>query len=608
MRNFPSFRLGILFASVVIPLILRTLASPSQFENPRQTTPNSATAPQIQTIPKNSLSPSDTTLRFQDIAMRAGLTTAPNSRSDRRYVIETMGGGGIALFDCDNDGKLDLAVVNDSTIEAYLKGGDPMLTLYHKDGGPATPHFSDITTSAGLHTKGWGMGIAVGDFDNDGLPDLYITGYGHNVLYHNLGACKFEDVTKKAGLEVGGFSTSAAWADYDRDGHLDLFIARYVRTDIRHLPDPARSSGYKGILVELPDTMEGETDFLFRNRGDGTFEDVSEKAGVNDPHKLHGMGVVWADYDNDGWPDLFVTNDSGWNFLYHNKQNGTFEEIGIPSGTGLGPFGQNFGNMAADFGDFDRDGKLDLVVTRFGSQPASLYWNRGSQFLDISDKAGFSKATYAPIKWGPCFGDFDNDGCPDILIANGNFSSLLDKLPKEVRYAEPLQLFRNLGNRNFVELADNAGLNDSRLQSRRGTAFGDVNNDGKLDIAVFNANAPPSLFLNETSSSNHGVVLQLIGDKSNRGAIGARVTVVTPDMTQVNEVRGGGSYNSTNDTRLHFGLGTAAIMTTVQVRWPSGLKQEFTNVPSDAVYQITEGQSFMMLRKFAGKTISKTAQ
>jgi len=442
------------------------------------------------------------------------------------------------------------------------------------------------------------MGIAVGDFDNDGLPDLYVTGYGHNVLYHNLGGCKFEDVTKKAGLEVGGFSTGAAWADYDRDGFLDLFVARYVHTDVHHLPNPAQSVGYKGVLVELPDTMEGETDFLFRNRGNGTFEDVSAKAGVNDPHKLHGMGVVWGDYDGDGWPDLFVTNDSGWNFLYHNKHDGKFEEVGIASGTGLGPFGQNYGNMAADFCDFNRDGKLGLIVTRFGSQPASLFWNRGDYFLDIADKAGIARPTLAPIKWGTGFGDFDNDGWPDILIANGNFSSSMDALPNEPQFAEPLQFFRNLGNRTFEDISDAAGLNDLRLQSRRGTAFGDINNDGNLDAVVFNANGPPSLFINETANSNHRVLFRLIGTKSNRAAIGARVVVITQGMTQIEEVRAGGSYNSTNDTRLHFGLGPCAAMKKVQVHWPSGLEQEFLDVPGNAIYEISEGKQMNRLATF----------
>jgi len=529
-------------------------------------------------------------VHFRDIATAAGLQTTPHSRSDRRYVLDTMAGGGIALFDCDNDGKLDIAVVNDSTIDRYLNGGDLMITLYHQDPHSAIPHFTDVTKSAGLTSKGWGMGIAVGDFDNDGLPDLYVTGYGHNVLYHNLGGCKFEDVTEKAGLEVGGFSTGAAWADYDRDGFLDLFVARYVHTDVQHLPSPAQSLGYKGVLLEVPDTMEGETDFLFRNRGDGTFQDVSEKAGVNDPHKLHGMGVVWGDYDDDGWPDLFVTNDSGRNFLYNNKHDGTFEEVGMPSGTGVGPFGQNYGNMAADFGDFDRDGKLDLIVTRFGNQSVGLFWNRGEEFIDIADHANIARPTFAPVKWGVGFGDFDNDGWPDLLIANGNFSSSMDALPGEARYAEPLQFFRNLGNRTFEDTSDSAGLNDLRPHSRRGTAFGDINNDGKLDVVVFNANGPPSLFINETQNSNHRVLFRLVGTKSNRAAIGARVTVTTAKMTQIDEVRGGGSYNSTNDTRLHFGLGTDAIMKKVHVRWPSGLNQEFVELSADAIYEITEGQ------------------
>ena len=539
-----------------------------------------------------SVTSSKTPIHFRDIAAQAGLTTMPRSSSERRYLVETMGGGGIALFDCDNDGKLDIAVVNDSTIEQYLRGGDPMITLYHQDSVSGNIHFTDVTQSAGLTTRGWGNAIAVGDFDNDGLPDLYVTGYGHNVLYHNLGGCKFEDVTEKAGLKVGGFSTGAAWADYDRDGYLDLFVARYVHTDIHHLPPPdPTATGYRSVILEMPGEMPGESDYLFRNRGDGTFEDVSQKAGVNNPHELHGMGVAWGDYDNDGWPDLFVTNDDGQNFLYHNKGDGTFEEVGLVSGTGLGPNGEIFGNMAADFGDFDRDGKLDLVVTRYGNQPASLYRNDPQGFTDMATEAKIAPPTYPPVKWGVGLGDFDNDGWPDILIANGNFSSLMDKLENEVKYCEPIQLFRNLGNGTFDEIADRAGLNDGPLKSRRGTAFGDVNNDGNLDVVVFNAAGPPSLFLNETRNANHRVLFRLIGTKSNRAAVGTRVTVYTSRMTQIDEVHGGGSYNSTNDMRLHFGLGREAMMSKVKVQWPSGLEQEFRNVAGDAIYEIVEGQA-----------------
>jgi len=590
MPRLSTLALSILSVSTGLAFGLRSLPQITSSENLTGHSAHLTRAAQVNAKTESPSSGTQHRLHFRDISTQAGLTTIPHSRSDRRYVLDTMAGGGIALFDCDDDGKLDIAVVNDSTIERYLGGGDLMITLYHQDTNFPNLHFTDITESAGLTTKGWGMGIAVGDFDNDGLSDLYVTGYGHNVLYHNLGNCKFEDVTKKAGLWVGGFSTGAAWADYNRDGLLDLFVARYVHTDVHHLPDPAQSLGFKGVLVELPDTMEGETDLLFRNRGDGTFEDVSEKAGVNNPHKLHGMGVVWSDYDNDGWPDLFVTNDSGWNFLYHNKQDGTFEEVGIPSGTGLGPFGQNYGNMAADFADFDHDGKLDLFVTRFGDQPAGLYWNRGNQFTDIAAKAKIASPTFAPVKWGTGFGDFDNDGWPDILVANGNFSSLMDTLPSQARFAEPIQLFRNLGDRTFEEIADNAGLNAPPLHSRRGTAIGDINNDGQLDFVVFNANGPPSLFVNETHNTNHRVLFHLVGTKSNRAAIGARVTITTPTMQQIDEVRAGGSYNSTNDVRLHFGLGPGAVMTKVQVQWPSGLKQEFLDVPGDAIYEITEGK------------------
>ena len=535
-------------------------------------------------------------VNFRDMSAKAGLNTVPRSSSERRYIVETMGGGGVAIFDCDNDGRLDIAVVNDSTIDRFLADADPMVTLYHQDGTDANFHFTDIAADAGLTARGWGMAIAIGDYDNDGLPDLYVTGYGNNVLYHNLGACKFEDVTAHAGTKVGGFSTGAAWADYDRDGHLDLFVARYVHTDLHHLPAPnPRVEGYRSVILQMPDEMEGETDFLFRNRGDGAFEDVSQKAGVSNPSKLHGMGVVWGDYDNDGWPDLYVTNDGGTNYLYHNNGNGTFAENGILSGTGTGAHGEIYGNMAADFGDFNRDGRLDLVTTRYSRQPVSLSRNDQTLFTDAAAQSGLAKATLAAVKWGVGFGDFDNDGWLDILIANGNFSSLMDKLEAEVKYREPLQLFHNIDGRTFEDTANKAGLNNGPLQSRRGTAFGDINNDGNLDIVVFNVAGPPSLFINETRNPNHRVLFRLVGTKSNRMGIGARVTVFTGAMKEVDEVHGGGGYNSSNDTRLHFGLGQAATMNKIEVRWPSGMKQDFQNISADAVYEINEERGLKKL-------------
>jgi enediyne biosynthesis protein E4 len=536
-------------------------------------------------------------VRFRDIGPQSGLTTVPHSAPVKQYLVEMMGGG-IALFDCDNDGKLDIVTVTDSTVDTYLHGGEAMVTLYHQDtAANGALHFTDITAASGLTARGWGMGIAVGDFDNDGLHDLYVTGYGHNVLYHNLGGCKFEDVTAKEGVAGGGFSVGAAWADYDRDGKLDLFVSRYVDTDLQHLPQPGEKAfQYQGLPMEVP-VLKGETDLLFHNGG-GAFEEISHKAGVSNPDKRLGMGVVWGDYDHDGWPDLFVANDMGPNYLYHNKHDGSFEEVGLISGTALSAEGRSMGNMAADFADYDRKGALDLVVTRYGYQPMSLYKNEGD--LGFTDKA-FAAGLAAPgdqlVAWGAGFADFDNDGWPDIFVANGNVSSMVDKLPHDLKYREPVQLFHNQHNGSFVEMANAAGLNDGPLHSRRGTAFGDINNDGNVDVVVYNVGGPPSLFVNESRSTNHRVLLQLVGKKSNRSAIGARVTVTAGQLVQIDEVRGGGSYLSSNDQRLHFGLGAETVIKSLKIEWPSGLTENLSSIPADNLYSIVEGSGIQQTTK-----------
>jgi enediyne biosynthesis protein E4 len=529
-------------------------------------------------------------IHFHDIRAQAGLHPAPPSTTIARYLVEMMGGG-IALLDCDNDGKLDIAVVNDSTVDRYRAGGDPMITLYHQEAGLK---FKDVTQESGLTTKGWGMGIAIADYNNDGLPDIYVTGYGHNVLYRNLGGCKFQDVTAETHTAGGGFSAGAAWADYDRDGDLDLFVSRYVDTDMDRLPKQGMPAfNYQGLDMEVP-VSSGETDLLFHNRGGTAFDEVAKKAGVDNPDKKLGMGVIWSDYDHDGWPDLFVTNDMGPNFLYHNKHDGTFEDNGMISGVALSGEGRTMGNMAGDFADFDHTGRFGLIVTRYGYQPMTLYSNQGDgEFKDASWDAGLAQLKYQPVRWGVGFADFDNDGWPDILVANGNVTPLIDKLPNDLKYREPIQLFRNSEGRTFTEMANAAGLNDSPMQSRRGTAFGDIDNDGSVDVVVYNAGAPPSIFLNDTRNTNHRVLFKLVGTKSNREAVGARVSVTTAKMRQIDEVRAGGSYLSTNDSRLHFGLGSDAMMKEIEIEWPSGQKQQLTNIPADAIYTIEEGKGII---------------
>src|SRR6202521_5083199 len=339
--------------------------------------------------------------RFEDVSKSAGLTVTHNSTPEKRYILESMSGG-VGFIDCDNDGKLDIITVNGSSVARFREGGSPMITLYHQEGDLK---FRDITKEAGLTRKGWGMGIAVADFDNDGWQDIYVTGYGGNVLYRNLGNCKFEDVTEKAGVRVGGFSTGAAWGDFDRDGFVDLFVPRYVYVDINKLPvfgSDDKTCKFRGIPVQCgPWGMPGESDFLFRNRGDGTFEDVSKKAGVDDPNHYFGMQGVWADYDNDDWPDLYVANDAGPNYLYHNKHDGTFEEVGMLSGVALGGDGQAQGSMGVDWGDYLHEGRLSMFVTNFHEQPDTLYRNMGKDgFSDASWPAKLGRPTYPYVGWG----------------------------------------------------------------------------------------------------------------------------------------------------------------------------------------------------------------
>jgi hypothetical protein len=529
---------------------------------------------------------------FEDIGKQAGLTVPHISTAEKRYIIESMSGG-IGLIDCDNDGKLDIIAINGSTTDRYRQhGGDPLITLYHQD---ADLKFTDITQQAGLTRKGWSMGVAVADYDNDGLPDIYVTSFGGNVLYHNLGNCKFEDVTDKAGVAVGGLSAGAAWGDYDRDGHVDLYVSRYVHVDMDKLPDFGSNEKFcrfRGVLVQCgPWGLAGESDFLFHNRGDGTFEDVSKKAGVDDPKHYYGLGVVWGDYDNDGWPDIYVANDAGPNYLYRNKHDGTFEEVGLMLGSDLSGDGQELGSMGVDMGDYDHKGRLNIFVTEFVDQSDTLYHNNGDDgFTDVTWRAGIGQPSHPYVGWGTGFFDMDNSGWLDIFVANGHVYPQVDTIPNAAHFKQPMLLFRNKHDGTFEESTAAVGLSDIPLQSRRGAAFGDINNDGCVDIVTLNVGEPPSLLLNHCQNGNHRVLFWLQGTKSNRLAIGARVTVKAGGITQFSEVKGGSSYISQNDLRQHFGLGKSDKMDEVTVRWPNGESEILRGLPADFIYTIVEGQ------------------
>lgn len=527
--------------------------------------------------------------KFKDLAQELGLTVPHISTSDKRYIVESISGG-VGLFDCDDDGRLDIVIVNGSTLERYSKGGNPMVTLYHQE---ADGKFKDITTEAGLTRLGWGMGVAVADYDNDGKLDLFVTGYGANVLYRNLGGCKFEDVTEKAGVRGGGFSTGAAWGDYDRDGNVDLFVSRYVHVDVEHMPEFGSNKycRYKGLLVQCgPWGLPGESDLLYHNRGDGTFEEVSAKAGVHDDIGYYGLGVMWSDYDNDGWPDLLVANDSVPNYLYRNNHNGTFSEIGMLSGVSLSGDGTQLGNMGVDFGDYDHSGRFSLFITTFQEQPKVLWRNLGVKgFEDVSWASGLGRPSYPDVCWGTSFLDMDNDGWLDLLTACGHVYPQIDSLPEGPKYRQPIYLERNNRDGTFDEVTKEAGLTDLPLKSRRGAAFGDIFNNGNVDVVILNVGEPPSLLINLNHDGNHRVLFKLIGTKSNRAGIGARVTILAGGTRQMGEVRGGGSYLSQNDLRLHFGLGKSTKIDSVEIRWPSGTVETLTDVAADAIYTVAEG-------------------
>ncbi|MDA2933426.1 CRTAC1 family protein [Acidobacteria bacterium AH-259-D05] len=528
------------------------------------------------------------TVHFVDIAQEAGLHFRHVSGSpEKNYILETIGGG-VAWIDYNRDGWPDLFLVNGGRWEDLLKGEQGVSSALYRNNRDGT--FTDVTKSAGLRSKYWGMGVAVGDYNNDGWPDLYICNYGSNMLYRNNGDGTFSDVSREAGVGHSRWSSSAAFADYDGDGWLDLYVTNYLEFDATKAPPP--NCQYRGIKVHCgPKGMIPAADILYRNRGDGSFSDVTQRAGVK-VQSSYGLGAIWGDYDNDGDSDLYVANDSMANFLFQNQGDGTFLEMGLPSGVAYNEDGKAQAGMGVAWGDYDNDGHLDLYVTNFSDDYNTLYRNEGDSFFrDMTYAADLAFPTWQFLGWGTGFFDFNNDGWGDLFVSNGHIYPQVEDYQIGTHFRQRNLVFQNLGTGKFKEVGEDL-IDTSRTNwSSRGSAFADFDNDGDIDIAINNIDASPSLLRNEGGNlSGHWLILELEGVRTNRSAIGARVTIETSEGTQSKEVAGGGSYQATDELRLHFGLGSSSETASVTVRWTDGRVQEFKGVKADQRYALKEGE------------------
>jgi hypothetical protein len=535
---------------------------------------------------------------FLDITHQAGLDKFHHrSGSPEKSTILDAPGSGVALLDYDNDGWLDIYLLNGSTAAA-MRGTEspPRAMLFHNNHDGT---FTDVTEKAGVSNERWGFGVAVADYDNDGWPDIYVANYGNNRLYHNNHDGTFTDVAEKAGLTLGGWSTGPTWGDYDHDGLLDLFVPGYVRHDLDR-PVFAGKNGvpegacqYRGVNVFCgPMGFLGESDHLFHNNGDGTFTDVSVKAGVADREGRYGFASVFADLDDDGWLDLVVANDSTPNYFYRNRHDGTFEDVSYLSGFAVNEEGRAQASMGIGVGDYNRDGKLDLFITTFSDDYKTLYRNDGgANFTDVSFRAGLGNPTIPFLAWGAGFLDFDNDGLLDIFIANGHVYPIADRTEWGTTWAERPQLFRNLNGSKFQEVPPATGSGLAVAIPARGAAFGDLFNDGHIDVVLNNIDAPPTLLRNVVKNGNHWLALKLVGGpKSPRDAIGAKVFLTAGGIRQRADVFSGGSYASSSDPRVHFGLGAAAKIEKLEIHWPSGAVEEFPLPGIDRILTIVEGK------------------
>jgi len=527
--------------------------------------------------------------KFVDVTQQCGVKFVHKaSPTTRKYLPETMGSG-VALFDYDNDGLLDIYFVNGARIDDPTAAGtvpqkdSPQYwnRLYHqkKDGT-----FEDVTERAGVAGVGYGMGVAVGDYDNDGYEDLYVTGYGHNTLYHNNGNGTFTDVTAEAGVGGSGWSTSATWVDYDNDGKLDLIVARYLTWDFTDIWCGERQEGHRAYCH--PDIFKPITFLLYHNEDGKHFREVSRQAGLTKPGK--GLGVAIADYDHDGYPDIFVANDSMPEFLFHNKRNGTFEEVGLESEVAVDGDGRTYAGMGVDFADYNNDGWPDLIITDLGNEKYATYTNsRDGSFTYASYTNGIARMTLLHSGWGVRFMDYDNDGWKDLFIAQGHVLDTIDISTPGLHYKEPPLLARNTGH-GFVDVSKNSGAMFEEKWAARGLALGDLDDDGREDVVITTTNGPAYILRNETQAANHWLAVKLVGTKSNRDGIGAAIQLTNSQGIQYQTVTTGGSYCSASDVRAHFGLGPDTRVRDIEIRWPSGIVSHLRDIAADQIVTVKE--------------------
>jgi hypothetical protein len=533
--------------------------------------------------------------QLENIVEKTGIKFRHTDVPEKRYIVESMGGG-VILIDYDRDGWPDIFFTNNPSVEQQLKKQIAPGALYHNNHDGT---FTDVTEKAGIKTACFGMGGAVGDYNNDGWPDLYLTCLGGNVLYRNNGNGTFTDVTRQAGVADGRWSTGAAFGDYDGDGYVDLMVSNYLDFHLDDLPGFGKTSvcKFRGIDVQCgPRGMPGAGDSLFHNNRDGTFTNVSKSAGVDDPNGFYGLGTTWSDFNNTGRPDIFIANDATPNFLYRNDGHGKFTEFGMESGTALTDDGSMQGSMGIAIGDYLHTGRPAIFITNFADQYDTLYRNDGDyNFRDISFPSGLAVASLPWVKWGTAFFDIDNNGWLDLITVSGHVYPQVDSLPSGAKYREPSILSINQGDGTFCDASTQAGpvLQENRVL--RGLAAGDLFNDGNIDLVIEDLDGPPEILRNHGIAGNHWISFELQGTKSNRLAIGAQVKIVVGKLTQTDEVRSGGSYLSQHDLRIHFGLADATKIDSVEIRWPSGAVEKLPakDLTVDHFYYLLEGKGLV---------------